>query len=71
MADEVRAPLAGIVQAVLVEPGTAVAADAELVVVATPAAEHLVYAPRAGTVLAVRVQERDTVAAGDLLLLIE
>ncbi|NVO17611.1 MAG: acetyl-CoA carboxylase biotin carboxyl carrier protein subunit [Rhodoplanes sp.] len=71
MAEEVRAPLAGIVQSVLVEPGATVEADDELVVVATGAAEHLVYAPCAGAILAVRVQEKDAVAAGDVLLLID
>jgi biotin carboxyl carrier protein len=71
MAEEVRAPLTGIVLSVLVEPGTAVEADDELVVLAAGAAERLVYAPRAGTILAVRVQEKDAVAAGDVLLLID
>lgn len=71
MAEEVRAPLAGTVQSVLVEAGAAVEADDELAVLASGGAEHLIYAPRAGTVLAVRVTEKAAVAAGDVLLLID
>ncbi|RAI43508.1 acetyl-CoA carboxylase biotin carboxyl carrier protein subunit [Rhodoplanes roseus] len=71
MAEEIRAPLAGTVQSVLVEPGATVEADDELAVLASAGTEHLVYAPCAGTVVAVRVREKAAVASGDLLLLID
>jgi acetyl-CoA carboxylase biotin carboxyl carrier protein len=71
MAEEVRAPLDGTIHAVLIEPGTAVQADDELVVIEALKMENLVYAPCAGNVSDVRVRVGDKVNAGDLMLLID
>ena len=64
MAEEVRAPLAGNVWSVLVQAGSKVEEDDELVVIEALKMENPIYAPRAGTVKEVRVKKGDKVAAG-------
>jgi acetyl-CoA carboxylase biotin carboxyl carrier protein len=71
MAEEVRAPLAGNVWKVLVEVGTKVEEDDELVIIEALKMENPIYAPRAGTVKDVRVKPGDKVAEDDVLVVIE
>jgi len=71
MAEEVRAPLAGNIWSVLVEPGAKVEEDDELVVIEALKMENPIYAPRAGTVKEVRVKKGDKVAEDDVLVVLE
>ncbi|HEX5846217.1 MAG TPA: biotin/lipoyl-containing protein [Rhodoplanes sp.] len=71
MAEEIRAPLAGTVLSMLVEPGGKVDVDDELLVIEAMKMENLVYAPCAGAVRDIKVNAGDKVDAGDLLLIIE
>jgi len=50
MSEEVRAPLAGNIFNVLVEPGAKVQEDDELLVIEALKMENLVYSPCGGTV---------------------
>ncbi|MCL5044168.1 MAG: biotin/lipoyl-binding protein, partial [Deltaproteobacteria bacterium] len=67
---ELRAMMPGRVVAVLVEPGTEVAAEQGLVVVEAMKMENELRAPRAGRVVEVKVSEGQTVEKGDLLAVI-
>jgi len=71
MAEEVRAPLAGNILDILVQPGAKVEADDEILVIEALKMENLVYAPCAGTVQTVHVKKGDKVEEGDLLMVIE
>jgi biotin carboxyl carrier protein len=71
MAQEVRAPLAGSIWAVLVEVGSKVEEDDELVVIEALKMENPVYSHCAGTVKEIKVKKGDKVEDDDLLLLIE
>jgi biotin carboxyl carrier protein len=71
MAEEVRAPLAGTILSVLVDPGAKVDVDDELLVIEAMKMENLVYAPSAGAVKDIKAKAGDKVEAGDLLLVIE
>ncbi len=71
MAEEVRAPLAGNILAVHVQPGAKVEEDDELLVIEALKMENMVYAPRAGTVTKVAVAEGDKVEEDALLVVIE
>ena len=70
MAD-VLAPLAGKIMAVLVEPGSKVEEDDELVVIEALKMENTVYAPGSGTVKEIKVKVGDSVEDAELLLVIE
>ncbi len=70
MAD-VFAPLAGKILAVLVEPGSKVDEDDELVVIEALKMENHVYAPSAGTVKEIKVKVGDSVEDGALILVLE
>jgi biotin carboxyl carrier protein len=70
MAEEVRAPLAGNIWSVLVEPGAAVQEDDELIVIEALKMENMVYSPCAGTVREVRVKKGDKVEEDAVLLVI-
>ena len=70
MAEEVRAPLAGNIMAVLVESGAKVEADDEILVIEALKMENLVYAPCAGTVKEVKVKVGDKVEEDALLMVI-
>jgi geranyl-CoA carboxylase alpha subunit len=63
-----RAPVAGVVAQVSVAPGDAVAVGQPLVCVEAMKMEMWQHATAAGTVKAVHVKARDTVAAGALLV---
>ena len=71
MAEEIRAPLAGTVLSVLVQPGAKIGLDDELLVIEAMKMENLIYAPCAGAVKDVKVSAGEKVDAGDLLLVIE
>jgi biotin carboxyl carrier protein len=71
MAEEVRAPLAGNIWEVLVEPGAKVEQDDELVIIEALKMENAIFAPRAGTVKEVRVKKGDKVAEDDVLVVLE
>ncbi|MCZ8174326.1 MAG: ATP-grasp domain-containing protein [Burkholderiaceae bacterium] len=68
---ELRAPVAGVVAQVAVQPGERVAAGQPLVCVEAMKMEMWQSAAAAGTVAAVHVAPRDTVAAGARLLTLE
>lgn len=70
MAD-ILAPLAGKVLAVLVEPGTKVEEEDELVVIEALKMQNTVYAPSSGTVKEIKVKVGDSVEDDALLLVIE
>ena len=70
MAEEVRAPLAGTIMAVLVDTGGKVDADDEILMIEALKMENPVYAPCAGTVQDVKVKVGDKVNEGDLLMVI-
>jgi biotin carboxyl carrier protein len=71
MAEEVRAPLAGSIWAVLVEVGSKVEEDDELVVIEALKMENPVYSPCAGTVKEVKVKKGDKVEDDDVIVVIE
>ena len=71
MAQEVRAPLAGNIWAVLVEVGSKVEEDDELVVIEALKMENPVFSHCAGTVKEIKVKKGDKVEDDDLLMLIE
>ena len=71
MAEEVRATLAGNILSVLVEAGTAVQEDDELLVIEALKMENMVYSPCGGTVKEVRVKKGDKVEEDAVLLVIE
>jgi geranyl-CoA carboxylase alpha subunit len=66
-----RAPVAGVVTQVLVAPGDAVSAGQPLLCVEAMKMEMWLSARAAGTVLSLRAQMRDTVAAGAVLVELE
>ncbi|MCL8025757.1 biotin/lipoyl-containing protein [Nocardioides bruguierae] len=66
--DGVKAPLAGAVARVLVEPGQEIAANDVLVVLEAMKMETEITAPAAGTVSAVLVAPGDTVSGGQVLV---
>ena len=71
MAEEIRAPLAGNIWAVLVEAGSKVEEDDELLIIEALKMENAIFAPRAGTVSEVRVKKGDKVAEDDVLVVLE
>ena len=71
MAQEVRAPLAGNIWSVLVEVGSKVEEDDELVVIEALKMENPVYSHCAGTVKEIKVKKGDKVDDDALLMLIE
>jgi acetyl-CoA carboxylase biotin carboxyl carrier protein len=70
MAD-ILAPLAGKILRLLVEPGSKVEEDDELVVIEALKMENTVYAPSAGTVKEIKVKSGDTVEDEALLMVLE
>ncbi len=66
-----RAPVAGVVAQVAVQPGDSVAAGQPLVCVEAMKMEMWLNAAAAGTVKAVNVKAKDTVAAGAVLVELE
>lgn len=70
MAD-VLAPLAGKILAVLVQPGSQVEEDDELMIIEALKMENHVYAPSSGTVKEIKVKVGDSVEDEALLLVLE
>ena len=70
MAEEIRAPLAGTITAVLVETGAKIEMDDEILVIEALKMQNFVYAPCAGTVQEVKVKVGDKVGEDDLLMVI-
>ena len=70
MAD-ILAPLAGKVLKLLVEPGSKVEEDDELVVIEALKMENTVYASSAGTVKEIKVKVGDSVEDEALLIVLE
>lgn len=68
---EVRSEIAGNVWLVEVEVGATVAVDDTLIILESMKMEIPIDAPRAGTVLEVRVAKDDVVAEGDLIAILE
>ena len=70
MAQEVRAPLAGIVLEVLVETGAKVEEDDDLLVIEALKMENAIAAPCGGTVSEIRVKKGDKAEEDDVLMII-
>ena len=68
---EVLAPLAGKIVEVIATIGTSVAEDDELIVIEALKMENMVYASSQGAVKEVRVKKGDSVADGDVLMVID
>jgi acetyl-CoA carboxylase biotin carboxyl carrier protein len=68
---DVKAPMVGKIIEVVVDAGSAVDTDDELVIIESMKMEIPVGAPRAGTVSEVRVSTGDTVQEGDVLLILD
>jgi biotin carboxyl carrier protein len=71
MAEEIRAPLAGKVIQISVNPGDQVQEDDEILVMEAMKMETPVYAPASGTVKEIKVKKDDAVEEDDLLAVIE
>ena len=65
---EVRSPMVGKIIEVVVEPGTSVGADDDLVVIESMKMEIPIGAPQAGQVVAIHVAVGETVSEGALLV---
>jgi biotin carboxyl carrier protein len=70
MAEEVRAPLAGNIVDLLVEPGAKVEEDDELLIIEALKMESPIAAPCSGTVTEIRVKKGDKVAEDAVLMVI-
>jgi len=68
---DVKAPMVGKIIEVVVESGSRVEAEDDLVIIESMKMEIPVGAPRAGTVKEVRVTAGDTVQEGDVLLVLD
>jgi len=68
---EVLAPLAGKVLDILVEVGTKVDEDDELLVIEALKMENTVYAPSGGTVREIKVNKGDSVEDEQILLVLD
>jgi biotin carboxyl carrier protein len=64
----ILAPIAGTVQKVFVEPGSAVEPQAPVVLLDAMKMDTYIYAPRAMTVTEVNVRPGDAVQVGDSLV---
>jgi len=68
--EPIKAPLAGNIFRILVQPGQQVAAGERVIVLEAMKMETDISAPRAGTIVAVQAKEGDAVSVGDILLTI-
>jgi biotin carboxyl carrier protein len=68
---EVRAELVGSVWKITSKPGDQVAEEAVLLILESMKMEIEVTAPRAGTVIEIRVKETDVVKEGQVLVVLE
>jgi acetyl-CoA carboxylase biotin carboxyl carrier protein len=68
---EVKAELVGSVWKITSKPGDQVAEEAVLLILESMKMEIEVTAPRAGTVIEIRVKETDVVKEGQVLVVLE
>jgi acetyl-CoA carboxylase biotin carboxyl carrier protein len=68
---EILAPLAGKILEVLVEVGSKIEEDDEVVVIEALKMENTVYATSGGTVREIRVNKGDSVEDEDVLIVLE
>lgn len=71
MSQEVRAPLAGNIWEVIVQVGSKVEEDDELLVIEALKMENTIYSPCAGTVKEIKVKKGDTIEDDGILMIIE
>jgi acetyl-CoA carboxylase biotin carboxyl carrier protein len=71
MTVEVKAELVGSVWKITAKPGDQVAEEDTLLILESMKMEIPVTAPRAGTVKEIRVQEKDVVKEGQVLVVLE
>lgn len=71
MPEEVKAHITGVVFQVLAKPNDAVGAGDPIIVLESMKMEIPVEAPRAGTVLEIKVKEGETVQEGDTVALLD
>ena len=68
---EIKAELVGNVWKIVTKPGDLIEEDQTLLILESMKMEIAVVAPRAGTVVEIRVNETDNVKEGQVLLVIE
>jgi biotin carboxyl carrier protein len=68
---EVKAELVGNVWKIVAKPGDSVTEDQTLLILESMKMEIDVVAPRAGTVLEIRVKETDIVKEGQVLVVLD
>ena len=68
---EIKAELVGNVWKIVAKPGDAVVEDQTLLILESMKMEIEVVAPRAGTVLEIRVKETEIVKEGQVLVVLE
>lgn len=68
---ELTSPIPGKIMKVLVSIGEVVNEDDEVMKIESMKMENPIYAPAAGTIIAIGVKENDEVEVDDLLLVIE
>ena len=68
---EIKAELVGNVWKIVAKPGETVTEDQTLLILESMKMEIEVVAPRAGTVLDIRVKETDNVKEGQVLVVME
>jgi len=71
MAKEVRAPIGGTIMDVLVNVGTKVEIDEEVLVIEAMKMQNIVYSPAAGIVTEIRVKPGDKVVDDAVILVVE
>ncbi len=71
MPEEIRAQITGVVFQVVATPGDKVGAGDPIVVLESMKMEIPVEAPRAGTVVEVKVKEGETVQEGETVALLD
>ncbi len=69
--EELRAPMVGRIIEVMVQPGTQVEEEDEVLMLESMKMQIPITVPRAGTITDIRVKPGDTVQEGDLLLVLE
>ena len=68
---DVKSPMVGKILEVVVEVGSSVDAEEDLLIIESMKMEIPVGAPQAGTVKEIKVNAGDTVQEGELLLVLE
>ena len=71
MSQEVRAPLAGNIWEVIVQVGSKVEEDDELLIIEALKMENTIYSPCSGTVKEIKVKKGDAIEDDGLLMIIE